>query len=56
VVQKVLNHVETGVTAAYDRYSYDNEKRIALGAWGRQVAEILAGESSARKVLPFSRG
>jgi hypothetical protein len=56
VVQKVLNHVETGVTAVYDRYSYDNEKRIALGAWGRQVAEILAGESSARKVLPFSRG
>ena len=55
VVQKILNHVETGVTAVYDRYSYDNEKRIALDAWGRQVAEILVGESTARKVLAFSR-
>jgi hypothetical protein len=26
VVQKILNHVETGVTAVYDRYSYDNER------------------------------
>ena len=56
VVQKILNHVETGVTAVYDRYSYDNEKRVALDAWGRQVAEILAGESTARKVLAFNRG
>jgi hypothetical protein len=55
-VVKILNHVETGVTAVYDRYSYDNDKRIALDAWGRQVGEILAGESTARKVLAFSRG
>jgi len=55
VVQKILNHVETGVTAVYDRYSYDNEKRVALEAWGRQVAAIVAGESSATKVLAFSR-
>jgi integrase len=45
VVQKILNHVETGVTAVYDRYSYDNEKRVALDAWGRQVAEILSTRS-----------
>jgi len=32
VVQKILNHVETGVTAVYDWYSYDNEKRGALDA------------------------
>jgi integrase len=56
VVQKILNHVETGVTAVYDRYSYDNEKRVALDSWGRQVAAIVAGESSATRVLVFSRG
>jgi hypothetical protein len=56
VVQKILNHVETGVTAVYDRYSYDNEKRIALDGWGRQVAIILANEQATPKVLAFSRG
>jgi hypothetical protein len=27
---KILNHVEPGVTAVYDRHSYDREKREAL--------------------------
>jgi hypothetical protein len=26
VIAKILNHVEPGVTAVYDRHSYDNEK------------------------------
>ena len=50
VVQKILNHVETGVTAVYDRYSYDDEKRVALEAWGRQVAAIVVNEHAASKV------
>ena len=29
VVSKILNHVETGVTAVYDRHRYDREKRAA---------------------------
>jgi len=29
-VSKILNHVEPGVTAVYDRYSYDKEKREAI--------------------------
>ena len=29
-ISKILNHVETGDTAAYDRHGYDNEKRQAL--------------------------
>lgn len=33
VIAKVLNHVETGVTAVYDRHSYDAEKRAALEQW-----------------------
>ena len=40
VVSKVLNHVESGITAVHDRHSYDAEKRAALDAWGRRVEEI----------------
>lgn len=36
-VSKILNHVEPGVTAVYDRHSYDREKREALDAWGRHL-------------------
>lgn len=41
-VSKILNHVEAGVTATYDRHSYDHEKRQALEAWGQRLDEILA--------------
>ena len=30
VVSKILNHAESGITAVYDRHSYDAEKRQAL--------------------------
>ena len=40
VVSKLLNHVESGVTAVYDRHSYDTEKREALAAWGARVEEL----------------
>ena len=42
IVSKILNHVEGGVTAIYDRHSYDKEKRQALEAWGRRLDAILA--------------
>jgi len=41
VVAKILNHVETGVTAVYDRHSYDREKRAALDLWGQRVTRIV---------------
>ena len=41
VVSKILNHVESGITAVYDRHSYDAEKRQALEAWGQRVQGIL---------------
>ncbi|HEX2238540.1 MAG TPA: hypothetical protein VHJ19_09435, partial [Gammaproteobacteria bacterium] len=44
VVAKILNHVESGITAVYDRHSYDAEKRQALNAWGRKIQSILHGE------------
>jgi hypothetical protein len=43
VVQRILNHSETGVTAVYDRYGYDDEKRTALDEWGRKVEAIVKG-------------
>lgn len=54
VVAKVLNHAERGVTAVYDRHSYDPEKRIALDTWAGTLAAILARKDGA-KVVPFSR-
>ncbi len=41
VVSKLLNHVESGVTAVYDRHSYDAEKRSALETWERRLQAIL---------------
>lgn len=36
-VSKILNHVEPGVTAVYDRYGYDREKREALESWNKRL-------------------
>ncbi|MBF0262560.1 MAG: tyrosine-type recombinase/integrase [Magnetococcales bacterium] len=44
VVSKILNHVERGITAVYDRHSYDAEKRAALDAWGKRLETIVTGQ------------
>lgn len=54
-IAKILNHVETGVTAVYDRHSYDAEKRAALDWWAVKLATIL-DNADASNVLPFARG
>jgi len=54
VVSQILNHAETGVTAVYDRHSYDNEKRKALEMWSRKLESILTGKKA--KVVPINRG
>ena len=41
VVSKILNHKEQGVTAVYDRHSYDAEKREALGRYSTWVDSLL---------------
>lgn len=41
VVGKLLNHVESSVTAIYDRHSYDKEKRQAIDIWGLELENIL---------------
>ena len=42
VIGKILNHAETGVTAVYDRHSYDPQKKEALDAWGRALGAMVA--------------
>ncbi len=42
VVSKLLNHVEKGVTAIYDRHSYDKEKRQAIEDWGLKLWEVIS--------------
>jgi hypothetical protein len=41
-ISKILNHVEPGVTAVYDRYGYDKEKQEALNAWGTRLSRIVS--------------
>lgn len=50
VVSKILNHVESGVTAVYDRSSYDLEKWQALILWGNRVERIVSGKEEAKVV------
>jgi integrase len=55
-VGKLLNHVETGVTAVYDRHSYDSEKREALEIWGRRLTDIVSrGDGRATLPIKFQR-
>ena len=53
VIAKILNHVEMGVTAVYDRHSYDAEKRAALAWWAAHVQGVLAPRR-ATEPLPFT--
>jgi integrase len=52
VVSKILNHVETGITAVYDRHGYDAEKRAALDFWGDRLEAIIKDGTTGR-VLRF---
>jgi len=45
VVSKILNHVESSVTAIYDRHSYDDEKLAALVAWANKLKAIAYGDN-----------
>jgi len=54
VISKILNHAESGITAVYDRHSYDQEKRKALNAWGRKLESITSGKNA--KVIELNTG
>ena len=54
VISKILNHAERGVTAVYDRHSYDGEKRAALEAWAQHLDSIVTAPADATdNVVPF---
>jgi integrase len=54
-VKMVLNHVETDVTARYDRYDGLAEKRRALDLWAKRLQQIIAGEQPADNVVELAR-
>jgi len=54
-VKMVLNHLESDVTARYDRYDGITEKRRALELWAKRLEGIIAGERAARNVVDLIR-
>ena len=52
-ISKILNHVESGVTAVYDRHGYDKEKQVAINSWANKLESILTGKQS--KVINLNR-
>jgi len=52
-IGKVLNHADSGVTAVYDRHSYDKEKQVAMESWGRKLETIITGNIEQAKVIPM---
>jgi integrase len=52
IISRILNHTERNVTAIYDRYSYDKEKRLALNLWAAKLEEIVTGKKT--KVIPIA--
>ncbi len=49
-VKKILNHVESDITAVYDRHSYDPEKREALDVWAKRLMKIVSESPVAQRV------
>ena len=43
IIGRVLNHAPRGVTARYNRYTYIEEKKVALADWGERLREIVNG-------------
>jgi integrase len=50
VIARLLNHVDSAVTAVYDRYSYDLDKTKALQLWDRRLDEIACGKPTSNLV------
>jgi len=48
VLAKILNHADNGVTAIYDRSTYDREKKEALTMWGDRIEMIVRSRLSSQ--------
>ena len=53
IIRRILNHAERDVTAIYDRYGYEKEKRFALNQWSAKLEEIISGQRS--KIISIDR-
>jgi hypothetical protein len=51
VTSKLLNHVERGITAVYDRRSDDAEKRTALLKWEHHLTAIVTDKKRVSNVI-----
>lgn len=49
-ISRVLNHTDSDVTARYDKYAYDPQKKAALLKWARRIQWILSGNESGKVV------
>ena len=49
IAERVLNHARERIEATYDVHEYVDEKREALDKWGKYLAGLLDGQSSANK-------
>jgi integrase len=57
-ISKVLNHVHgSRITAVYNAYGYDKEKRLALTKWARRLTAILEQKvgDKREKVVSFAK-
>lgn len=46
IVGKILNHTDNSVTAIYNQYDFDKEKKRALLAWSRKIEELTSSKST----------
>lgn len=46
VIEKILNHMMTGVMGVYNRGEYLPERKAALELWGQRIAQLASGDIS----------
>ena len=54
VIGKILNHTEREITATYDRFAYDSEKRQAVEIWESRLRRTV-GRDVGGDVVTFPR-
>ena len=56
VIDRVLNHVLSGVRRTYNRFPRDPQKKKALEAWAKHVEGIVAGKAAPSNVVDLRTG
>ena len=56
VAELVIGHQQRGIVGVYDRYSYLDEKRSALGRWEKRLLGIVVPEPAAPNSCRCGRG